>query len=274
MTSARRRRRFTHRFGPTAVVTGASSGIGRAIAVELGGRGMDLVLVARREPLLDALAAELRTQHGVAVDVLPLDLTDATAATTLLERTAHHDVGLYVAAAGFGTSGPFLEADLDKEVEMLRLNTEAVMTTTHGFARRMAARGSGGIVLLSSVVAFQGVPRAAHYAATKAYVQTFAEGLRPELRAQGVELVAVAPGPVHSGFAERSGMTITRAVTARAVAAPALDALGRRGVVAPGTLSRVLTAVLSPLPRRVRTTIMAGVMKGMTPDGGGGRQRS
>jgi hypothetical protein len=119
---------------------------------------------------------------------------------------------------------------------------------------------------MSSVVAFQGVPRAANYAATKAYVQSLAEGLRAELRPLGVDVVASAPGPVHSGFAERAGMRMGLALTPSAVASATLAALGRRGTVRPGWLSKLLGWSLALLPRWVRVRVMALVMGGMAQD--------
>ena len=119
-------------------------------------------------------------------------------------------------------------------------------------------------MLLSSLVALQGTPGAAHYAATKAYVQTLAEGLRVELRPAGVDVIACAPGPVHSGFAERAGMRMSRAVSPDDVALPTLHALGRRTTVVPGGLSKILSWSLAPLPRSLRTTVMTSVMGAMT----------
>ncbi len=250
------------KYGPLAVVTGASSGIGREIAVQLAAAGVGLVLVARREPVLRELAGELAARHGIEARALPLDL--AAGVDELLAATADLDVGLYVASAGFGTSGPFLDADIAREREMLRVNCEAVLTTGLEFGRRMAARGRGGIVLMSSVVGFQGMPNAAHYAATKAYVQTLAEALYVELRPRGVDVLAAAPGPVHSGFAGRAGMAMGRALSPADVARGTLDALGRRPTALPGLLSRVLKDSLAPLPRRARVRIMGSVMAGMT----------
>jgi len=244
----RQQERFLRRYGPRALVTGASSGIGREIAVQLADAGFDLVLVARRETLLRELAADLAGRHRVDIRVLPLGT----------------DIGLYVAAAGFGTSGPFLDAHLDQEREMLRLNCEAVLTTSLVFGRRMAERGRGGIVLMSSVVGFQGMPNAAHYAATKAYVQTLAEALHVELRPRGVDVLAAAPGPTDSGFADRADMRMGRALSTRTVAQGTLAALGRRPTALPGLLSRVLKDSLAPLPRRARVRIMGSVMAGMT----------
>lgn len=256
--------RLLDRYGPAALVTGATSGIGRAIAVELAAAGFELVLAARREQELRALATDLHAAHGTAAWVLPVDLATRDGVDELVTNTAGTDLGLYVAAAGFGTSGPFLAADLDTEREMLRLNGEAVLATSHVFGRRLADRGRGGMVLLSSIVGFQGMPHAAHYAATKAYVQTLAEALHVELRPHGVDVLATAPGPTSSGFADRAGMRMGHALTPETVARGTLEALGRRPTALPGLRSRLLKDGLAPLPRRARVRIMGSVMAGMT----------
>jgi uncharacterized protein len=147
---------------------------------------------------------------------------------------------------------------------MLDVNCRAVLRLAHGFGRRFAAQGRGGLVLMSSLVAFQGVPRAAHYAATKAYVQTLAEGLRQELGRAGVDVVASAPGPVASGFASVAGMTMARSVSTETVAVQTLDALGRQATVRPGMLSKLLEGSLATLPRAMRVKVLARVMAGMT----------
>ncbi len=181
----------------------------------------------------------------------------------MLAETAALDIGLFAACAGFGTAEPFVEADLAQERDMLEVNCAAALVMTHAMARRFVRRGRGGIVLMSSIVAFQGVPNAAHYAATKAYIQTLAEGIRPELAAAGVDVIASSPGPVSSGFAARSGLTMGRAEDPAVVAPQTLDALGRRTTVRPGLLAKFLIGSLSTLPRFARTTIMGGIMKGM-----------
>lgn len=256
--------RWRERYGPWAVVTGASSGIGREIARRLAEAGLHLVLVARREDALEQLAAELRALHGVETRVLGADLARDAAAGTVEAATRDVDVGLLVAAAGFGTSGPFLASTLEGEVEMLYVNCRAVMELSLLFGRRFAERGRGGLILMSSIVGFQGMPYAAHYAATKAYVQTLAEALRVEMAPHGVDVLASAPGPTHSGFAARAGMQMGVALTPADVARPTLDALGRRSTVLPGLLSKLLTYALVPLPRRARVRIMGRVMRGMT----------
>jgi short-subunit dehydrogenase len=263
--------RLQERYGPWAVVTGASDGIGRAFAQRLAEAGVNVVLVARRAELLDALAAELAATHGVQARAIPADLATEAGVGEIVERTQHLDVGLLVAAAGLGTSGPFVDANLAEELAMIDVNCRAVASLTHAFARRFVLRRRGGIVLMSSLVAFQGVPRAANYAATKAYVQSFAEALRLELKPFGVDVIATAPGPVHSGFAVRASMTMGLAQKPRVVATATLDALGRVGTVRPGWLAKLLELSLKLLPRWGRVRMMAIVMTGMTQRRAGDR---
>jgi hypothetical protein len=263
-STTRAARRLRARYGPWAVVTGASDGIGREFARSLAEAGIDLVLVARRGDVLAALAAELGRTHGTKTRVLALDLAQPGEVVELGHATSDLDIGLLVAAAGFGTSGRFVDAPLVEELAMLDVNCRAVAALAHEFGRRFVARGRGGLVLLSSLLAFQGVPRAANYAATKAYVQSLAEGLRLELAADGVDVIAAAPGPIHSGFAARAAMTMGKAATPAAVARGTLAALGRRGTVRPGWLAKALEASLALLPRWGRARALGRVMRGMT----------
>lgn len=252
------------RYGPVAVVTGASDGLGAAVAEALAARGLSLVLSARRADRLQALAARLSAAHGVAARAVPADLGTPGGIGALLEATARDDAGLLVAAAGFGSCGPFLDADLAEEQAMLDVNCGATLALTHAFGRRFAARGRGGVVLFSSIVAFQGVPNAAHYAATKAWVQAFAEGIAPEFAARGVDVLAAAPGPVATGFGIRASMSRKRVDTAPAVAADILQALGRRTTARPGPKGRRTALALGMLPRAMRSRVLGGVMAGAT----------
>lgn len=255
---------LARRYGPWAVVTGASDGIGEAFARHLAKEGLNLVLVARREAVLRDLAAELQRGHGVECRVVGADLADLESVRQLAGCTAALDVGLLVAAAGFGTSGPLLGSDLAVETGMADLNCRSVLAQAWHFGARFARRGRGGVVFMSSLLAFQGTPRAAHYAATKAYVQSLAEGLRVEWAPLGVDVIASAPGPIRSGFAARAGMRMPRDLPAEVVARATMDALGRRATVRPGWLSKLLGWSLATLPRWGQVMVMAQVMKGMT----------
>jgi short-subunit dehydrogenase len=251
-------------YGAWAVVTGASDGIGRAFAIELAQKGFSLVLVARRHAALEQLAADLHARFGVEARVLVADLSLSAETERLDLETRDLDVGLLIASAGYGSSGPFVESAQAAELGMIDVNCRALAQSTQDFARRFVARGRGGLVLMSSLVAFQGVPRAANYAATKAYVQALAEGLALELKGQGVDVLACAPGPVVSGFGARSGMAIAKGQTPEEIARGALRALGRQTTVRPGLLAKALEASLAPLPRALRVRMMGKVMAGMT----------
>ncbi len=255
---------FATKYGPTGLVTGASDGIGAAIASELAARGFELVLVARRAEKLNELAAQLRETHQVAVDVVPADLGTQSGVERVLESISDKEVGLYVGCAGFGTSGAFLDGQLQDELEMIDVNCRALTALAHPIGQQMRARGRGGMILMGSIVGFQGVAQSANYAATKAYVQSFAEGLAAELRPHGVDVLSSAPGPVHSGFATRAGMKMGAAATPEIVARGTISALGRRVTVRPGAQSKVLGYALATLPRAARSRILGRIMTGMT----------
>lgn len=256
--------RLCEKYGPWAVVTGASSGIGRACADQLAEAGLNLVLVARNREILDILADNYTTHRRVVARVVAADLSVPAGVEAVFAACEDIDVGMLVAAAGFGTSGPFLRGNPAQESEMLDVNCRALMLLSLRFAQRFVARGRGGLVLMASLVGFQGTPYAAHYAATKAYVQTLAEGLRIELAGAGVDVLASAPGPVESSFAARADLRMSVALQPHTVARATLAALGRRTTVLPGALTKGLTWSLAPLPRSLRARIMGRVMAGMT----------
>lgn len=257
-------KRLNERYGEWAVVTGASDGIGRAFAIELARAKLNIVLVARSEDRLKSLAKQLEEQFSIDTRVLPADLATQGGVETMLESVSSLDAGVFVAAAGYGTSGDFVANFVSAELDMLAVNCLAVMQQTHYFARHFSERGRGAIILLSSLVSFQGVPRAANYAASKAYIQCLSEGLRVELKAKNVDVLSVAPGPVNSGFAQRANMNIGAADTPEIVAKHALRALGKKFTVRPGFWGKLLGFSLAFTPRWGRIQIMQAVMRGMT----------
>lgn len=263
MVSQRSRDRFLAKYGPWSVVTGASSGIGRETAVLLAEYGSNLVLVARGEARLRELAGELENRHGIAVRVVAADLATDDGVRAVSDSTRDLDVGLLVAAAGYGVSGPFLATPLDQHLDLVDVNCRAAVALAWEFGKRFSARGRGGVVLYGSIVGFQGVPWAAHYAATKAYIQTFAEGFAREVAPSGVDVLSVAPGPTQTGFADRASMKMDGAMSPRTVASATLKALGRHTTIHPGLMTKVLTYSLATLPRWAKVRIMGQVMHGM-----------
>lgn len=253
---------WNDKYGPWAVVTGASSGIGAELAKALAKRGLNVVLSARNSDSLNTLATELQST-GVETRVIVADLSNAEGTTELLTQCQSLDIGLFIANAGFGTSGDFIDGDLETELNMIDLNTRFLARQTHHFANQFKSRGRGGIVLLSSIVSWQGVPRAANYAATKAYVQSLGEALHRELKPHGIDVLSSAPAQVNTEFMTRADMR-SGGANARAVAENTLNALGKKSTVYPHFRSWFLSTALSMLPRRIRVFILAKVMGGMT----------
>ena len=254
---------WQEQYGPWAVITGASSGIGRELAWAIAARGLNVVLVARRQAALDTLASDLAQRFGVDTRVITADLSELADVKKVEQMTQSLEIGLLVASAGFGTTGHFLAGDIEKEINMLNVNCRALMMMSHAFGRRFAQQKRGGLILLSSILAFQGTPNSAHYGATKAYVQMLAEGLHIELTPAGVDVLAVAPGPTNSGFADRANMQMSGAMNAKDLAEPILQALGRRTTVLPGTLSKAIYWGLHSMPRWGRLRLMNNIMGGM-----------
>lgn len=187
---------------PVALVTGASSGIGESFAHALGRRGYDLVLVARRGAVLEDLAARLRTERGIAVEVLAADLADPAGAGAVAARCADPErpLDLLVNNAGVGTMGRFWELPATGELGQVALNVVALVQLTHAALGPMVARGRGGVINVSSISAYQPIPRHATYGATKAFVSSFTNAVHEELRGTGVKMMVLAPGYTRTNF--------------------------------------------------------------------------
>jgi hypothetical protein len=237
----------------TALITGASSGIGEQFARQLAARGHDLVLVARRAERLEKLAAELPTDARV----VPCDL--AGEARALPERVSELgvEVELLVNNAGFGTYGRFWEIEPGRDAEMVRVNCEAVVTLTRAFVPGMVARRRGGVINVASVSSFQPLPYTAVYAASKAFVRSFTDALYAELAGSGVTVLAVNPGPVRTEWHEVADDTrgVPAWIEADQAVRETLEAFdrGSRSLV-PGRIPRLLynASRLGPRPLQLR----------------------
>jgi short-subunit dehydrogenase len=231
-----------------ALVTGASSGIGRELA-RLFAADHDLILVARREAELNALADELRSQFGKAVHVFPADLGDPAAPPKLFDAVAAKglSVDVLVNNAGFGWTGPFVEADLGKMLNMVQVNVTALTHLTGLFLPGMRQRGRGRILNVASTAAFQPGPLMAVYYATKAYVLSFSEALFNELDGSGVAVTCLCPGPTKTEFGDVAGMQETNlfngpnVMSVQTVATAGYQATMRgKRLVVPGLLNKLL----------------------------------
>jgi short-subunit dehydrogenase len=247
---------FAQIYGGAALVTGASSGFGREFVLQLARRGMDVVLVARRREVLEDLAAEVRSSSGVEALVVEQDLLAADADLRVREAVsaAGMSVGLLVNNAGFGTYGLFQEQDAAFEGRMVDLNCRVPVMMTHRFLGPMLERGRGGIIMVSSMAAFQPTPWMATYGATKAFDLMLSEALWAELSPKGIHVLALCPGKVETGFQAVAGADtmpdVGTKMSAEKVVTIALDSLGKRPTVVPGFMSKMLIASQRIAPRR------------------------
>src|SRR5262245_10220734 len=241
-----------------AVVTGASTGLGAVFASTLARQQYDLTLVARSRERLEALAERLRQSHGIGVEVVVADLTQATALRTV-EACVARDTALelLVNNAGFGTIGPFATLDPDQEEAEICLNVTALVRLTRAALPGMMARGRGAIINVSSLAAFVPGPYDATYGATKAFVNSFTEALHEELRGTRACVQALCPGFTHTEFQQRAGIDVSTIpayawMTPEAVVEASLAALRRRQIVCvPGLMNRLLALLIGAAPRRL-----------------------
>jgi short-subunit dehydrogenase len=253
----------------TALVTGASSGIGVELATELARRGHGVTLAARREDRLRDLAATLHDRYGVRTEVVALDVTDPAARVTALSTIAARGltVDVLVNNAGFSTSGPVYRADPEREVALIRTDVEAVAALCTLCLPGMVERRRGAVLNVASTAAFQPLPGQAAYGAAKAFVLSYSHALQGELRDTGVTVTTLCPGPVKTEFAETAGFTEEQAegslpkimwLAAAQVAQAAIEGLAQgRPVVIPGAANRVAAQIARNAPRRFLVPILA-----------------
>jgi hypothetical protein len=254
-----------------ALITGASSGIGEAFANALAAQGLDLILVARSEHKLKTLARQLAEVYARRVEVVTADLGLAGAADKVHKAAAalDMDVGLLVNNAGFGTVGTFHKLDAVRERDEILLNAAAVVDMTRAFLPAMVEARRGGIINVASMAAFQPLPYMSVYAATKAFVLAFSEGVRGEVRGRGVNVLCVCPGPVDTPFFEATGSAKLRSSVPRATMMTAEDVVtaslkafkAGRGVVVPGLGNKLVSIGTRFVPREIQTALTARFMQ-------------
>jgi len=251
----------------TALVTGATAGIGASFARQLAARGSDLVLVARDAARLESAATQLRS-YGVRVEVLAADLASDDGCARV-EWRCGEGLDLLVNNAGLGTKGAFHEVDRDDEEHMLRLNVRSVMRLTHAALPPMLERGSGDVINVSSVAGFSPGGRAATYSASKAWVTNFSESLHVQYAATGVRVLALAPGFTRTEFHSRAEMDVSGIperlwLDADDVVRTALNDLDRgRSLSVPGAQYKVIVAATRLIPPRLQRSLVRKVQSRM-----------
>lgn len=253
----------------TALITGASSGIGAEFAAQLAADRHDLVLVARSVPAMEELATRLRAEHGVRVDVIGQDLTVPDAPERITARLAElgRTVDLLVNNAGFGTCGRFEDIDADADRRQLMVNVVALVGLTHALLPGMLARGDGGVVNVASTGGLQVAPHFSVYGSSKTFVLNFSLALWAEYRARGVKVLAVCPGPVETAFFDVIGTrkaALGKVRTPEFVVRSSLRALARnKGYVVPSFADFAQAHLMPRRPRKLMARIGKFVTRGV-----------
>ncbi len=256
---------FADRYGPWALVAGASEGLGESFARLLAGRGLNLLLVARRAGPLEALAARLRAKHGVEVRTAALDLAAPDLAGRAAALVDGLDLGLLVYNAAASAIGPFLDAPLEAHLRVVEVNCRGPVVLCYLLGARLAARGRGGILLMASLAGGQGTAYVASYAASKAFDLVLAEGLWVELAERGVDVLACRAGPVRTpAYLASKPKRSVPIMEPDAVAERALRRLGHGPVTIPGALNRITAFLFGRvLTRRASVRLMGRATRGL-----------
>jgi short-subunit dehydrogenase len=247
---------FTQRYGPTALVLGASEGLGAEFARQLAARGLGVVLVARRAEALEVMKAEL--SRSVPVRCVVADLASSEALSIVAEATKDLDVGLVVYNAALSPLGPFLSQSLDENLRAVDVNVRGPVAFAHHFGQRLVQRGKGGLIVLSSLTAFQGSPFVTTYGATKSFNLAFAEGLWFELRERGIDVLSVCAGATKTpNLLKAAPNGAPGMLEPSQVVTEALQALGGGPTMIPGVFNRFASFLMRRLlPRWATITIM------------------
>lgn len=260
---------FKTRYGDWALIAGASEGLGAAYADALAARGLSLILVARRAELLQSLASGLSQKYGIATITIVQDLSAPDAPEQIVHATQGLDVGLLVCNAAFSAIGPFLERPAEDHLRELHTNTVTPLKLVYRFAEQMLPRRRGGILLMSSLSAFQGSAYISTYAATKAFAIVLAEGLWEERRQHGLDVLVCVAGAVKTpnyvaSEPEKTGGLGDMALFPEQVVDEALRALGKQPYVIPGRMNRISSFVMRHLlPRKTSIQIMGRILRRM-----------
>lgn len=253
---------FKDKYGPWALVSGASAGLGEEYARQLAAKGMNLVLLARREDRLNALGESLSEEFGVECRAVAADLSSADFLPNVAAKTQDLEIGLLINNAGFTNSGEFLDNDLAAEIRLVDVNCRAAMILAHHFGQGMRERKRGGIIFTASIAGFAGIPFWANYSASKSFDLKLAEALGAELKPHGVDVMALCPGATRTEFATYDGV-IASVMTMKAepVVRGALKGLGRKRTWVAGLINRTNVFATRFFPRTWNSVLFGFVVR-------------
>lgn len=257
--------RLLEKYGPWALVTGATLGIGRAFTEQLAKEGFNIVAVARSEEELDGVVRHITAHYGIDAHAIVSDLSDADAADALFDATKDLDIGLVIPNAGQQITGAFTDVDLSDHEALIRLNILAPMAISRRFGNAMASKRRGGILLVSSLFAYQGIPYVANYAATKAYVLTLGEALNIELKRKGVDVTVLSPGLTKTPMTDTMPLDFRKlpmlSMTPERVAKIGLKALGRKATVVAGLSNKFYAWQNRLIPRSFPVRLFGALIR-------------
>ena len=247
------------KYGEWALITGASSGIGAEYARQLACLKFNLVLVARRKEKLKELSEYLIEQHKIETVIISIDLTSQNFLEKIAQCTNHLNIGLLINNAGFAITGSFLNDELQNQIQLLELNCKAPLMLTHFFGNKMISKGKGGIINIASASAFLPMPHWSNYAASKAYLLYFTEGMWFELKEKGIDVLAVCPGATKTEFSRRANTRLTGMGVADVVA-ESLRKIGKKPTVITGFTNKVSVVFLKLLKRKTLIKVGAKIV--------------
>lgn len=256
---------FKEKYGPWALITGATSGIGEAIAHQLAAKGLNIVLVARKKEELKAKATVLKHKYHVDTHIVSADLSTEEGIASVLTSTKELSVGLLTIAAGLEVNGAFEKNDILQELKVVQINIGATLQLTHHFSANMVSNGRGGIILVASLSGHMPNPYFANYAGTKAYILNFGASLYGELKPKGIDVTVVSPGLTNTPMATSTGVdwskTPMQALSPERVAQTAVHALGKKFLAIPGTKNKIMAALAKHSPLQMQANMNEKMMK-------------
>lgn len=235
---------FKNKYGEWAIITGASSGIGKALAYEIANKGLNLVLIARGQTALGRIAEDIQSKFKVTTKVLVADLTSQTGINEVLLKTQQLQIGILVLSAGMENNGSFIKNNLETELQLIELNVVSTLKLTHHFTKEMEKRKKGGVLFISSLTAFMPSPYFSNYAATKSYIFSLATSLYGELKSKGIDISVLSPGVTNTPMSESTGIdwakTSVKTMSPEDVAKETIQNFGKKLSIIPGKGNKIM----------------------------------